>query len=92
MTHEATVQPLPTGSHSSRSRAPHWETRDNLIDKSLAHHVQGPPKSLGSCGYSRRRDQQAESYLGPFEILGQVQEQGLLEDEWGRAEEETLPS
>ena len=35
-THEATMQPLPRGSNSSRSRAPHQERRNNLIDKSLA--------------------------------------------------------
>ena len=35
-THEVTAQPPSRGSHSSRSRAPLWERRDDSIDRSLA--------------------------------------------------------
>ena len=46
MTCEATMQPLSRGSHSSRSRAPHWERRDNLIGKRLTTVCRAHQKAL----------------------------------------------
>ena len=47
-THEAAAQPLSRGSHSSRSRVPHWERRDNSIDKSLATMLKAHQKALAA--------------------------------------------
>ena len=48
MTHEATAQPLPRGSHPSRSRAPHWERRDDSTDKSLTTVCRAHQKALAA--------------------------------------------
>ena len=46
MTHEAAVQPLSGGLHSSRSRAPHQERRYDSIDKSLTTVCRAHQKAL----------------------------------------------
>ena len=47
-THEAAAWPLPGGSQSSRSSAPHWERRDDSIDKSLATICRAHEKALAA--------------------------------------------
>ena len=47
-THEAATQPPSRGSHPSRSRAPHWERRDNSIDRSLTTMHRAHQKALAA--------------------------------------------